>query len=53
MQEQSGANGAGAAVDMEEPRAQRPCAGAGRVEGGVQEVSKAGELAQTALGLAP
>lgn len=36
MQEQSGANGAGAAVDMEEARAQRPCAGARRRAGGEQ-----------------
>ena len=53
MQESTGTPGAGDAVDMEEEHAhQQPCAGAGRVEGSVQEVSKAGKWPQTALGLA-
>jgi hypothetical protein len=44
MQEQTGAPGAGDAVDMEEEHAhQQPCAGAGRVQGSVQEVSKASD----------
>jgi len=53
MQKQTGAPGGGDAVDMEEEHAhQQPCAGAGRVQGGVQEVSKAGGWPQTALGFA-
>ena len=53
MQEQTGAPGAGDAVDMEEEHAhQQPCAGVGRIQGSVQEVSKAGGWPQTALGFA-
>jgi hypothetical protein len=53
MQKQTGASGGGDAVDMEEEHAhQQPCAGAGRVQGSVQEVSEAGKWPQTALGLA-
>jgi hypothetical protein len=54
MQEQTDAPWAGGAVDMEEGHAhQQPCAGAGRVDGSVQEVSKAGARPQTALRFAP
>jgi hypothetical protein len=53
VQKQTGAPGGGDAVDMEEEHAhQQPCAGAGRVQGSVQEVSEAGKWPQTALGLA-
>lgn len=53
MQEQTGALGAGGAVDMEENHAQeQQCVGAGRVQGIAQVVSKAGAPAQTTLGLA-
>jgi hypothetical protein len=54
MQEQTGRAGAGGAVDMEEGHAhQQQCAGAGRFEGSVQEVSAAGSRVQTALRFVP